>query len=471
MRKAKCNQFIKNLYNPADFILGVLNIDNTDKDLYKIFNIIQRNLSSIFNILKDINGSNTLAMYFKLDQKTLELISSNLSTAKMIEVELETMMLFGEAYSKLLKDNINSIDINIQLAELYQVKDNLSSIEHELEFVCSNKETRKLIVDILSTLVNIVLTIAEKEGGIDMKNIKANNNRDMINEIIKESNLLDDTNVKINLDGDNDHEFNNILEIYKNFINELISRINHVDVKMLDTYDVNDIEFKNSSSLFKTNERLDMNSELFKYRFMTMMMSYTTNRVSKLALVLEEGYNSGLRNSLVNSINMFIKYLGDGLNSNESHYTMLKVLMGSKGTDETMIRNQKTLDKLDEFIKVMSEKHVNKELEMNVMIRLAYMLTTINDSANLDYDDDFNINNSDDIKKVISILGKAIDKRMKSGVMNKMFDFFNKSNPKIYTKLKDLDRDAIIGCRALAFTKFILQNKKINKSVDKLLLA
>lgn len=482
----KYNKFMKEVINPAKFILSVLELSKKDiKKLTTLYSITEA-LDDVFENIISREGESRLIDTFKLNKTAWSNISSNLSSRKLIDVKLDTIMNLGDKYEKAVNSNIDKIDVEDSIRLLYLTKGKINNIHNEIKNVCSETNTRKLIVDILKNLSVIVLKAANAKGLIQeeytVDSIDFNNrNRSEILDIVTESNKLNNnaTVVNINLAEDFEEKFNKAISLYRDFSNSLISKMNGIDKSLLEKYDVGDMEFKRQSKLFKDNDSVFMNTLTFRCRFASLMLGYISKRMSKMALVLSNEYDDKLMDSLSTLINMSIKYTNDTLKKgNISHYDMVKCIIGSKGSNKSMNSSIQTLNKLDEFITGLNGNlsikgsNVEKELQMNYVIKIAYMLTTINDQANIDYPNNFNIKDKVSNLEVVKALGKAINKSdRKDGKLNKVFDIFNTSKSKLFVKYKgnELDEDIVTGCRALAFTSFILNNNKVDKIVKTLI--
>lgn len=481
----KYNKFMKEIMNPAKFIIGILELSKKDiKKLDTLYSVTE-SLDDVFEKILAREGDSKLADMFKLSKSTWSNISDNLSARKLIEIKLNTIMSLGDRYEKVISSNIDKINAEDSIRTLYLTKNKINDIHSEIRNVCSDKDTRKLIVDILKNLSVIILKSANNKNLVSTNNIPDdidfnNRNHNIIHDIVDESNKLNEneTVVNINLAEDFEDKFNNAVLAYKSFSNKIIATMNDVDVELLNKYDVSDMEFKRNSVLFKDGGSVPVTSNIFRARFSSLMLNYISKRMSKMALVLANEYDDKLISSLATVVNMSIEYTTNVLkNRKTNHYDMVKCLIGSKGSNKSMDSNIQTLNKLDEFIAGLNnnlkgkDSKVEKELQMNYVIRIAYMMTSINDTANIDYPDDFNIKDRSDNLEVVRSLGKAINKsNRKFGKLNKVFEIFNLSKSSLFVKFKndELDDDTVTGCRALAFVSFILNDRKVNKIVNAL---
>lgn len=481
----KYNKFMKEVMNPAKFITGILELSKKDIKKLETLNSVTESLDDIFENILAREGDSKLADMFKLSKSTWSSVSDNSSSKKLIEVKLNTIMSLGDKYEKVISNNIDKINSEDSIRTLYLTKNKINDIHSEIRNVCSDKNTRTLIVDILKNLSVIILKAANNKKLVSTDNVPDdidfnNRNHNILHDIIDEANKLNEneTVVNINLGEDFEDKFNNAILIYKSFSNKIIATMNDVDAKLLDDYDVSDMEFKRNSILFKDGGSVSVTSNVFRARFSSLMLNYISKRMSKMALVLANEYDDKLISSLATLIKMSIEYTTSVLkNRKTDHYDMVKCLIGSKGNNKSMNNNIQTLNKLDEFITGLNsnlkgkDSKLEKELQMNYVIRIAYMMTSINDNATIDYPDDFDIKDKDDNLEVVKALGKAINKsNRKFGKLNKVFEIFNLSKSTLFVKFKndDLDDDTVTGCRALAFVSFVLNDKKVNKIVDAL---
>jgi hypothetical protein len=119
------------------------------------------------------------------------------------------------------------------------------------------------------------------------------------------------------------------------------------------------------------------------------------------------------------------------------------------------------------------DKDMPEDIAINSILQLAYLLctgnTSLDDLPNFKYIE--GANTSYELRGLTEALGAAIIENRKYEKRPIMYLAYNKANPEIMSRYKDINENWFIsaGVRALEYTKFFCNDKNITKFIDKMI--
>ena len=240
------------------------------------------------------------------------------------------------------------------------------------------------------------------------------------------------------------------------------------------------------------NKKYDMNSLLFRCRFLSQYMYYTigyldqqTNcrfytrniKIDPMAhkyFYLKE-IGKDIRSLCISMINGKDYHNSLMINLFHSNYEIKKC--GPKKAARIEVVNKQINMAVNEILDNMGvfkvfQTDYSDDIAIYTIIRIAYMIATKSNNFKClpSYNDIEGASINNDLILVVSKLGECIIKQLEKKGCPAMFMAFNDANPNILTNYKSVNDDInlIIGVRALAFADFIIGDKKIHKFITKM---
>lgn len=251
-------------------------------------------------------------------------------------------------------------------------------------------------------------------------------------------------------------------------------------------------EFKNISKL-EWDDRskfYQINSMEFRYRFLTLILSSIMYRVENIAekkqkksgtvFMFYENMYFFLINIIEDTQKMIRIYLRNG--SRGSSNILLKVhqslVYERKGIEPRKL-NKKIRECVSELRLGLNHEifsapsvPIPEDIAISQTLKLAYMLATNKyNFNNLPKFKKINgISTNNDLRDLIRKLGDAIISETKYKKRPMMYKAFNDARPLIYSRYTEINHDypLSVGCRALEYTKFIIQDDGVCKFIDKM---
>ena len=300
---------------------------------------------------------------------------------------------------------------------------------------------------------------------------------------------------KINPRGEPEIVFKEFVDAYKDFLYRVLCEINGItsDVYLTKKNTVRDLKHKKFTDLsvlqWDKDDTYSVNSYTFRCRFLTVFLSEYIERIDTIALKKYDFlsmFKTGMyenayfyfKNIAVDT-RRFIKVI---LSGNPFGNIMLKMNQNCN-----FIRTKKTDPiELNKFIRdirhelkvglresLLKSKEMPDDIAINSILQLAYLLCT--GKTTLDELPHFKhiqgANTSYELRGLTEALGEAIIRSRKYSSRPIIYLAFNKANPTIMSRYKDINENWYIsvGVRALEYTKFFCNDKYVSRFIDKMI--
>ena len=323
--------------------------------------------------------------------------------------------------------------------------------------------------------------------------------KDSIANLCKEVNAFDkEFGIKLkHIDPYNEPEmvFQSFVDSFKTFLYSVIYEINGItsDVYLNKKKKIRNIDKSKFTELsileWEENDTYDVNSYLFKCRFLTVFLLEYIERIDKIALnkydylsIFKSGkYENAYfyMKKIVDDTRRFIKVMISG---NSYGNIMLKMnqncsYIKTKKTDprelNKYIREIKHELKIGLKESLLKEKEMPEDIAINSILQLAYLLctgdTSLDELPNFKYIE--GANTTYELRGLTEALGSAIIDNSKYNKRPIMYLAYNKANPNILSRYKDINENWFIsiGVRALEYTKFFCNDKYITRFINKMI--
>lgn len=300
---------------------------------------------------------------------------------------------------------------------------------------------------------------------------------------------------KINPYSEPELVFQEFVDSFRSFLYGVICEINGIP---LEAYCVNgkithkfeDTKFTDLSKLkWESKKKFDVNTHLFKCRFLTLFLIDLMDRLDRIALKKYD-YLSKFKTGKYENGYFYMKKIADDtrrfikvmLSGNSYGNIMLKMNQNC-----SFIRTKKTDPvELNKFIfdirhelknglksSLLIQKDMPDDIAINSILQLAYLICTGDTSLDElpNFRDIEGADTSYELRGLTEALGSAIMKNREYEKRPLLYLAYNRARPQIYSKYKDINENWFIsvGVRALEYTKFFCNDKYITKFINKMI--
>lgn len=296
---------------------------------------------------------------------------------------------------------------------------------------------------------------------------------------------------------DDEYEFNEMVNRYKEILARLLFALNGVNSSnnivsnpifgtQLKKIKINDF-FKDSSEWFNNIDYFTNNS-IYKVRFLSYLLTWAIKNLKKISEVMYYINHDGefieyeAKLSYVEKATRKICYMINKVLSGESYSEELLFFIKVEEYLSSPVKNinkaRKKGDKIEFGLDQITDEirgYVDAEQDetMDSILELAYLVSTgdMKCKGKIKFNPGYKFKNKSETKAMIEELGSAIIKNRKHDKIPKMFKFFIKSEPKIFSKWKDVNdnKPLLTGIVALEYLAFISDDKAVRKRISKLL--
>lgn len=299
----------------------------------------------------------------------------------------------------------------------------------------------------------------------------------------------------INPSGEPEFVFQEFMESFQEFLYAVLCEINGIPAEKYLTRknrirEFKDAEFTELSILMWDEDDIyNINSYLFKCRFLTVFLSDYIEKIGEIALhkydylsIFKSGkYENGYfyLKKIADDTRRFIKVV---LSGNSYGNIMLKMnqncnFIRTKKVDprelNKYIRDIRHELKVGLKESLFKAKELPEDIAINLILQLAYLISTGDTSLDElpNFRDIEGANTSYELRGLTEALGSAIIENRKYNKRPILYLAYNKARPEILSRYKDINEDWFIstGVRALEYTKFFCNDKYITKFINKML--
>lgn len=296
---------------------------------------------------------------------------------------------------------------------------------------------------------------------------------------------------------DSQHKFEVKVNEYKYKLAKYLFKLNgmklkrHLDGNTIFGLEVQNIEinkkFKKISPWFDKTE-VDIDDPRFMIRFISFLFAWVIrhlNDVAEICYAMNKDGEYVEYESKMDYVKHTVKKavsLADKIMKNENveedllYFEELMMCMeSSPKTKKKVLKNTENLRHNAsllclEFKSFPSVAMYPQDVQMNTMVKLAYMVTTHDKKmkANLPFHEGYKFRKVSETKTILEELGKAIHKSHKKNPTPPMFKYFVESDPVIESQFKDVNENQNLatGIVALKYLAFIINNPDVEKRVD-----
>lgn len=278
---------------------------------------------------------------------------------------------------------------------------------------------------------------------------------------------------------------------YKFVLMDMIFAINGIDkdeylfsdgFSLEYSFSFND-KFKAMSKLgFDRESKDDINSLKFRARFVTKLLFYLMKHLEDIVYSISDNgdeYNSkwkvryGVLKEIIFRVNAFTtSYLSNDIQYRNHLEKILEFMLIYTKREESEEIIETYCEQIEFVRRACKTMEYKEDLMINNIIKLAYMMSTENMKLkncpkpieDMDWKD------YESVREQIAGLGSAILKRRGKEKEHPLYRLFTKAMPLYFSKYPNVNEDYEInvGTKALLYLKFLIDDKDVDKYIDKL---
>lgn len=245
-----------------------------------------------------------------------------------------------------------------------------------------------------------------------------------------------------------------------------------------------DDKFKEMSKLgFNKKEKNDINGIKFRGRFVTKLLFFFMKHIDDIIDTISEESNSSgeskwkirynILNEIIIRLNSFVvSYLRKDIYYEEHLEKILEIFMIYRKKEKS-VDVFETFKEQKEFVKhACKTMEYDEDIMINNICKLAYVMSTENMKLKEcpKLEEGMTRNDYYSVKEQIADLGYAILKRRCKEKEHPIYKMFTKANPRYYSKYPEVndEYEINIGIKALMYLKFLIDDKNVDRFIDKL---